>query len=145
MLNIAFAEKEVKNFSSLLDYFKRLAQDGVTPLIEKQLLLMLDQALSFFGHLHSKSIFPELIRLTINRNVVGENRRIKNLKELKYPPTDKVTKYGRCNLPKQSIFYGTFSQLLAFGELKTTCWRNGYDFTLAIKRTKHRIKVLSNF
>jgi hypothetical protein len=117
-MDIAFSEQDVKNFSSLLDYFKRLAKDGVTPLIEKQLLLMLDQSLPFFGHLHSESTFPELTRITINRNVVGENRRIKNLSQLKYPPANKVTKYGRCNLPKQSIFYATFTQITAFGELK---------------------------
>jgi hypothetical protein len=118
MVNIAFTEKEVKDFNALLSYFKRLAHDGVTPLIEKQLLLMLDQALPFFGHLHSQSIFPELVRLTINRNVVGKNRRIKNLKELKYPPADKVNKYGRCNFPRQSVLYAAFTQITAFGELK---------------------------
>lgn len=118
MANIAFSEKEVKDFNALLTYFKRLAYDGVTPLIEKQLLLMLDQALPFFGHLHSQSSFPELVRLTINRYVVGKNRRIRNLKELKYPPSEKVIKYGRCNLPKQSVLYAAFTQLTAFGELK---------------------------
>lgn len=118
MMNFAFSESEVKNFSALLNYFKQLAQDGVTPLIEKQLLIMLDQSLPFFAHLHSQSYFPELTRVTINKNVVGTNRRIKNLKELKYPPPEKVTKYGRCNLPKQSIFYATFTQLTAFGEMK---------------------------
>lgn len=117
-MNIAFTEKDVKDFGMLLKYFKQLANDGVTPLIEKQLLIMLDQSIPFFAHLHSHLVFPELVRITINKNVVGENRRIKNLKELKYPPAEKVTKYGRCNLPKQSIFYATFTQLTAFGEMK---------------------------
>lgn len=118
MSDIAFSETDVKNFGTLLSYFKQLAQDGVTPLIEKQLLLMLDQSIPFFGHLHSQEVFPELVRITINKRILGENRRIKNLAQLKYPPPEKVTKYGRCNLPGQSVFYGAYTRLTAFSELK---------------------------
>ena len=38
--------------------------------------------------------FPELQRLTINKNVLGKNRRIKEIKYLKYPPKELVKKYG---------------------------------------------------
>jgi hypothetical protein len=65
MVDIAFSENDVKNFKALLDYFKQLANDGVNPLIEKQLLLMLDQSIPFFAHLHSQTILPELVRITI--------------------------------------------------------------------------------
>jgi len=118
MSEIAFTDFQLAEFKNLLQYFKKLAEKGVTPLIEKQLLLMLDRSLPFFAHLHSKNVFPELIRLTINRNVLGYNRRIRKISQLKYPPAEKVTKYGRCNLPGQSILYATYPQITAFGEMK---------------------------
>ncbi|MGP8216903.1 MAG: hypothetical protein ACLQQ4_15155 [Bacteroidia bacterium] len=111
-------EEEAKQFSRLLDYFKTLASDGVSSLIEKQLLLMLDHTLPFFAHLVLTNGFPIITRLTVNRRVLEVNKRIHEIKHLKYPPPKNVTKYGRCNLPGQSVLYGTFNELIAFNELK---------------------------
>lgn len=111
-------EEQSKNFKELLDLLKKLSEDGVTPLIEKQTLLMLDHSLEFFSHLILESTFPQITRLTINRNVIGQNKRIDNIKYLKYPPRDKVKTYGRCNFPGQSILYGCFSITTAINELK---------------------------
>jgi hypothetical protein len=38
---------------------------------------------------------------------VGENR-INLLKHVIFPPEEAVTKYGRCNVPKSSVFYSSF-------------------------------------
>lgn len=107
---------EVENFRKLLDYLKRLSEDGVTPLIEKQLLLMLDNSIPFFSHLILTDVFPEIYRLTINKRVLGSNKRIREIKHLKYPPADKVSKYGRCNFPKQSVLYASFLHMTAMNE-----------------------------
>ncbi|MFC4875063.1 hypothetical protein [Negadavirga shengliensis] len=112
------SKKEVENFRKLLEYLKRLSEDGVTPLIEKQLLLMLDNSIPFFSHLVMTDIFPEIHRLTINKRVLGTNKRIREIKYLKYPPADKVSKYGRCNFPKQSVLYASFIHMTAMNETR---------------------------
>ena len=109
---------DLENFRRLLDYLKQLSEDGVTPLIEKQLLLMLDHSIPFFSNLVLGGIFPELKRITINRNIINSNKRIRDINYLKYPPANKVTKYGRCNLPVQSVFYGSFISMTALFEIR---------------------------
>jgi hypothetical protein len=79
---------------------------------------MLEHAIPFFSNLVLTGTFPELKRITINRNVVGANKRIRDICYLKYPPANKVTKYGRCNLPGQSVFYGTFISMTALFEMR---------------------------
>jgi hypothetical protein len=117
MLAPDITRDEVEKFKKLLDYFKQLAEDGVTTLIEKQLLLMLDHAVPFFSHLVMTDIFPEIHRQTVNKRVLeGANKRIWNIKELKYPPKEKVKKYGRCNYRNQSILYSSFSSFTANNE-----------------------------
>ncbi len=111
-------DKDLQNFQRLLEYFTQLAEDGVTSLIEKQLLLMLDNTIPFFANLVMTEDFYELKRITINKNVIGSNKRIYEIKYLKYPPAEKVTKYGRCNLPGQSIFYGSFLSMTALNEMR---------------------------
>lgn len=129
---------DVKKFQKLLDYFKQLAEDGVTPLIEKQLLLMLDTSVPFFSNLVMRDVFPEIHRLTINKRVLGKNKRIRDINFLKYPPADKVTKYGRCNYPKQSVLYASFIKMTAMNEIQPrvgdlvteSIWRVKGDSTL---------------
>lgn len=117
-MNIDISENEVKKITAILDYLNRLAEDGVTPLLEKQILLMLEDCLPFFAHLTMEHVFPKIHRITINKNVVGTNKRIWNIDQLKYPPADKVTKYGRCNLPQQSVFYGAMYDMTCINELR---------------------------
>lgn len=126
------SEIELKNIKSLLTFLKRLTKDGVTPLIEKQVNLMLDQSLPFFICLGSKQIFEEITRITINKNILGSNKRIRDINYLKYPPKEKVKDYGRCNLPGQSILYSSFMHNTAMDELRPktgdlytiSTWRN---------------------
>jgi len=118
MIPTDIKENDLENFKRLLEYLKQLAEDGVTPLIEKQLLLMLDNTIPFFANLVLTEDFYELKRITINENVIGSNKRIYEIKYLKYPPSEKVKKYGRCNLPNQSIFYGSFLSMTALNEMR---------------------------
>jgi len=112
------SNEDVERFANLLIYFRRLIDDGVTPLIEKQLLGMLDSAVDFTCFLAHRANFPTIERLTINRRVVGSNKRIYDIGQLKYPPPDKVTSYGRCNMKGQSVLYGSLGMLLLYSELR---------------------------
>ncbi|MES2835971.1 MAG: hypothetical protein V4667_00480 [Bacteroidota bacterium] len=116
MVSKDITKEEVENFRRLLDYLKQLSEDGVTTLIEKQLLQMLDNLVPFFSHLIMFDVFPELHRITINKRVLGSNKRIREIKHLKYPPADKVSKYGRCNYPKQTVLYASFLHMTAMNE-----------------------------
>ena len=114
---INFPEDEIKNLSNLLDYFKNLSTGGINGVIEKWLLMVLDRTLPIFFSLEHKSRFPTIERITINKNVIGKNKRIHNLEFLKYPPAEKVNKYGRCNIPGTSVLYGTFMKPTAMMEM----------------------------
>ena len=94
---------------------------------------MLDFALPFFSHLVLEDNFHELHRLTINKRVIGKNKRIHNINFLKYPPAAKVSNYGRCNYPKQSIFYSSFFHMTAINEMKP---RIGDIVTFSVWRAK---------
>ena len=127
------SENDINNFKSLLDLLKRFALDGVPSSIEKEMIQMLDQSLPFFSHLILTDSFPELHRLTINRNVIGSNKRIRNIDYLKYPPYEKVSKYGRCNLRQQSILYASVLPMTALKELKP---KRGDMITQSVWRVK---------
>lgn len=116
MISTDISQDEVKRFKILLNYFQQLAADGVPSLIEKQLLLMLDYSVPFFSHLVMNDVFPEIHRLTVNKRVIEKNKRIWNINDLKYPPEDKVSKYGRCNYRNQSILYASYLDFTAINE-----------------------------
>ena len=65
-----------------------------------------------------KGFFPIIKRVSINKRIVNENIRIFEVEKLKYPPSNCVTKFGRANLKKQSVFYGAFNLNTAIKELK---------------------------
>lgn len=125
------SEEEVKQFNELLKILKRFSEGGINECIEKPILVLLENTIPFFSNLVITDVFEEVKRITINRNVVGSNKRIHNISQLKYPPVEKVTKYGRCNLPKQSVLYSTFLKFTALSEMKpkigdlisVTTWR----------------------
>ena len=105
-------------FNNILTFLTRLTGDRITPIVEKQLLEMLPNAIPFFSHLVLRDNFPTIERLTINKKVLGSNSRIKEIKFLKNPPADKVKAYGRCNMKMQSVLYGSFNMLTVLSELK---------------------------
>jgi len=107
-----------KQFNNTLIFFNKLTSQKITPLVEKQLLAMLPTSIPFFTHLAIRDSFPKIERLTINKNVMGSNRRIHDVKFLTYPRAEKVKNYGRCNLKGQSVFYGSFGMMGVLSELK---------------------------
>lgn len=96
---------------------------------------MLNYSIRFYFYLIYDGIFDTIDRITINRSILGSNKRIKSISQLKYPPSHLVKKYGRCNLPAQSVFYGTFGFMTALDEMKPkhgdlvtrTIWKNKTD------------------
>ncbi len=140
MISTDTSKDEIEKFRKLLDYIKRLSEDGVTPLIEKQLLLMLNNSIQFFSHLILTDVFPEIHRLTINKRVIGSNNRIREINHLRYPPACKVSKYGRCNFPKQSVLYASFLHMTAMNETQPHI---GDLITESVWRVKGREHVVS--
>lgn len=110
--------QEISNFYLLLNTLNKVSETGINEVTEKWILGLLDTSLPFFTHLINKYEFNTLERITINNRILGSNKRIKEIKFLKYPPAQKVTKYGRCNLPKQSVFYGSTLSMTAMNEMK---------------------------
>ena len=111
-------KEDVENFKKLLEFFKQLSEDGVSSLIEKQLLQLLENSVTFFSNLVMEEVFPEIHRLTINKRVLGDNKRIRDIKFLKYPPADKISRYGRCNCPKQSVLYSSLMGFTTMNEIR---------------------------
>lgn len=96
----------------------------------------LDKVIPFFSSPIFDMRFPELQRITINKNLFGgDNKRIDEAKFLKYPPADKVSKHGRANLIGQSVFYSTSNPITAMKEMKpevgdlisTSIWKQKED------------------
>lgn len=102
----------------------------------------LDQISTFISSPIFKIGFPQLQRVTINKNLPNKkNERINDINKLKYPPSDDVKKYGRANNVGQSIFYGTIdSYLIALNEMKpkvgdlitVSTWRLRDDESLSV-------------
>lgn len=99
--------------SNYLNSFRELQEKiekldlSISPEDEKILLAQLmDVNLLTFGF---SKIVPNFQRLTINKTLPDNNNStIKEIKFLKNPPENLVTKYNRANLKKQSILYATF-------------------------------------
>lgn len=96
----------------------------------------LDKMIPFFSSPIFDMRFPELQRITINKNLFGgDNKRIDEVKFLKYPPSPLVSKHGRANLIGQSVFYSTSNPITAMNEMKpqvgdlitTSTWRQKDD------------------
>jgi len=110
--------QELFEFQQLLLTFNKMAAQGITDIYEKFLLSALPKSLPLFTHLISYNSFPTLERVTINRNILGTNKRIRDIKFLKYPPADLVKKYGRCNLKNNSILYAAPMVMTALSEMR---------------------------
>lgn len=109
---------EVKILNELFKNLELLSKNGITLSSERQVIFLLDKFLEYFPYLALKDCFSPIYRLTINKSVLGFNKRIHEIDLLKYPPANKVTKYGRCNLPGQSVLYACFGHLTALNEIK---------------------------
>ena len=110
---------DVYRLRTLIQYYSSLGAGGVSAGNEKQILASLKNTLPFFTHLTKAAIFGDLYRITVNKRIFGgKNKRINDIMLLKYPPAEKVTKYGRCNMPGQSVLYASFIELISLGEIR---------------------------
>lgn len=99
---------DIDKVTSLLSYIKQLSDDGITSSNVEYVVKLLENIKPFFKWMVLEGSFPELTRLTINRNVIKKNERLSKIENIKYPKPEIILKYGRCNKPKQSIFYAGF-------------------------------------
>lgn len=99
--------QDLYEFKNMLSAFHRIADRGINEVSEKWLLETLPKSLPLFAHLVDYFDIPILERITINKRVLKTNKRIHEIKYLKYPPAECVTKYGRCNFPKTSVLYAS--------------------------------------
>ena len=98
---------------------EQLSQNEITCDKEKKIIKLLDSLFNNFFYLRHEYLFEEIYRITINKNILKSNKRIKDIRQLKYPPDKSyVTKYGRWNLPGQPIFYGSLMRMTSLNELK---------------------------
>ena len=102
----------------MLNTCNQISRRGIDAKWEKWLLIALPQSLPLFTHLIAFLEFPKLERITINKRILGSNKRIHNIDYLKYPLADKVLRYGRCNLKNESIFYGAPMVTTAISEMR---------------------------
>jgi hypothetical protein len=100
----------------------------------------LDNAIPFFSSPIFEMRFPELQRVTINKNLFeGNNDRINDTSFVKFPPEDKVKKNGRANYIGQSVLYATFNPITAMKEMKP---QKGDLVTVSIWKQKENDEFL---
>lgn len=113
---------------------KNSIQEGHIDQIQKKL-----NSIPFFTSLMLKSKVSGFQRVTINKRIFGgKNIRIEDIGFLKNPPEKLVSRYGRANLPKQSVLYATFDPLTALSEMRpevgdlvtTSTWKLKTDYDL---------------
>lgn len=138
-------QQELNQFNIMLNTFNVISQSPISETSEKWLLETLPKSLPLFTHLTNQYNFPKIERITINRSILKENKRIRNISHLKFPPKKEfVTKYGRCNLREQSIFYGAPIIMTALAEMKP---KKGDLITKSIwkLKEKHSLKMCPIF
>jgi len=128
-------EKDINNIKGLLVYIKQLSDDGLSSENAGAVFKLLENIKPYFKHLVLRASFPEITRLTINRKVIKKNERLLKIENIKYPPSNLVERFGRCNQPKQSILYAGFIKPTILNELKpeigdlitTSVWKEKKD------------------
>ncbi|MDA9555665.1 hypothetical protein N9R54_05455 [Pelobium sp.] len=113
-----FSDIHVNTFKSLLGHVKAMSNSELNETKADYIIQILNDIIEFKSFIVAELEFPEIHRLTINRNILGTNLRIKNINLLKYPPKELVKSYGRCNLPNQSVLYASFGQLMIMSEMR---------------------------
>jgi hypothetical protein len=111
---------ELETWKARLNSLRPLLQKGsINEALAEHLKQTLNQVITFISSPIFTTGFPKIQRVTINKNLPGNNNeRIKDIKYLKYPPADAVTKNGRANYIGQSMLYATFDPMTALSEMK---------------------------
>lgn len=118
---------------------KYLSKDSIKETDLKVIVPILKE-LDLLSSLMYRQKIDTFQRVTINSWIIGKAERIEDLKFLKYPPKDKVKKYGRANLIHQSILYATFDYLTALSEMRpnveekitVSYWKLKSDYDLCV-------------
>lgn len=132
------SDRDVSNFRFMLNHLWVLVQDGIQESTKDYVLRVLNEVIDFHSFLIHKAQFPVLHRLTINKKIVGFNKRIVDIGQLKYPPSKLVKSYGRCNSPGQSVLYASNGMLMILSEMRPergdlitiSTWENTYNSEL---------------
>lgn len=96
-----------------------LIKNSINATTISSLKTKLDEIPFFTSPIFEDIQFPQIQRVTINRNLFeGKNERIHDITFLKYPPSALVKKYGRANNLGQSILYAAFNYMTALKEMK---------------------------
>lgn len=135
-----FSDIQVNTFKSLLGHVKAMSNTELDETKADYIIKILNDLIEFKSFIVAELEFPEIDRLTINRNILKTNSRIKDINLLKYPPKELVKSYGRCNLPNQSVLYASFGPLMIMSEMRpkvgdlitTSTWKNIDDTPLKI-------------
>ena len=136
---------EYSQFKLLINTIDDILKTEINKNSEEWIINMLDKNLQFLYFTLNDISFPILERMTINRNVLGENRRIHDSKFLKHPPKDRVKKYGRCNLIGQSIFYASALRTTALSEMRPKVGDLITKSIWALNKKDKRIRVAPIF
>lgn len=107
---------------------------SITPLLE---MLILNFPLPLY-----KFIPAQLNRLTINKKIPPfKNERLNEIKSIKYPPKEAVTKFGRCNILNNPVLYGGFNLMSIFNEMRPEL---GINITKSVWKVKE-LKTINFF
>lgn len=113
-----FTSKDVYNFKTIINFIRNLSADGIRSGNVKMITKLLNSVIDFQSYLYHEQAFPEIHRLTINKKILGSNKRITDIRQLKYPPKEYVKSFGRCNQPGQSMLYASYGMLSILSEMK---------------------------
>jgi|AntDeeMinimDraft_5_1070356.scaffolds.fasta_scaffold00352_1 hypothetical protein len=104
---------------SQLHLLKRFHQKNSIREFDLPLLKTYLDNLSTLSCLTHKEKIRSFERISVNSRLFdGQEERINKISLLKNPPENCVKKYGRANLKKQSVLYGTFDFLTAINEMR---------------------------
>lgn len=114
------------------------------------------ESVTFLTSLAYKQKIEGFQRVTINRKILGDNNRITKIEHLKYPPKERVNRFGRANNIQESVLYATFDPITALSEMRPnigdlitiSTWRlkTNYDLTVTpiFKNSTNNGKVHSS-
>lgn len=111
-------EEDVKSFKEEIDRLRIVSQTGLQCFDAELIFKDLSKIFTFRSFLTHEGKFDDIKRITINKSILSENKRITEISHLKYPPAKYVKNYGRANLKNQSVLYGTFDMLTTLNEMK---------------------------
>jgi hypothetical protein len=92
-----------------LDYFRRLSKAGLSKLPDNEFELLTQEIKTFFNiqfAAFTKASFPNLYRVSFNKNIRKGGGRIEKISQLTGPPAS-ISNFNRCNLPGESVFYAS--------------------------------------